>query len=237
MSGTGVTGLDDQPVTAVIEERVPEFAWRDSNLLAAYLGGLFDADGTVSADGALLTFGQSSTHLRWAREVQEGLLLLGIRSRINAQSNTHPEITLHVPERYMPIFSERVGFIDLGRQRVRPQYAIADRVEAVEFTDEYVEMYDVVNSETGRFMANGMIVHNSNADMTKLALIYIRSALKDWEARTVNTVHDEIVVEVRNDQAEEVKQIVEHEMVRAGEMILKSVPVVADASLADYWSK
>jgi DNA polymerase-1 len=65
----------------------------------------------------------------------------------------------------------------------------------------------------------------------------LRTALKDWDARVVNTVHDEIVVEVREDQAEEVKHIVEHEMVRAGESILKVVPTVAEATLADYWSK
>lgn len=80
-------------------------------------------------------------------------------------------------------------------------------------------------------------IQGSNADMTKLALIYLRNALKGWDARTVNTVHDEIVVEVRADQAEEVKHIVEACMVRAGEDILKEVPIVAEASLADYWSK
>ena len=116
-------------------------------------------------------------------------------------------------------------------------YGRAIRIKSVEVTDEWVEMYDVVNSETGRFMANGMIVHNSNADMTKLALINLRAALQGWDARTVNTVHDEIVVEVRVDQAEEVKHIVESAMVGAGEAILKEVPIVADASLADYWSK
>src|SRR5204863_6298809 len=80
-------------------------------------------------------------------------------------------------------------------------------------------------------------IQGANADMTKLALINIRTALRDWDARTVNTVHDEIVVEVRADQAEEVKHIVEREMVNAGQAILKTVPVVADASVADYWSK
>jgi DNA polymerase-1 len=80
-------------------------------------------------------------------------------------------------------------------------------------------------------------IQGCNADMTKIALIYLRNALKGYDARTVNTVHDEIVVEVREDQAEEVKQIVEDAMVRAGEVILKVVPIVAEASVADYWSK
>ncbi|MFL5309201.1 MAG: DNA polymerase [Myxococcales bacterium] len=80
-------------------------------------------------------------------------------------------------------------------------------------------------------------IQGGNADMTKIALIYLREALQPYDARTVNTVHDEIVVEVRADQAEEVKQIVEHEMVRAGQQILTSVPVVADAAIGDYWKK
>jgi DNA polymerase I len=80
-------------------------------------------------------------------------------------------------------------------------------------------------------------IQGSNADMTKLALIYLRNTLKNWDARTVNTVHDEIVVEAREDQAEEVQHLVEEAMVRAGQVILKEVPIVAEAAVADYWSK
>lgn len=80
-------------------------------------------------------------------------------------------------------------------------------------------------------------IQGCNADMTKLALINLRSALRGWDARTVNTVHDEIVVEAREDVAEEVKHIVEKAMIGAGEALLKEVPIMADASIADYWSK
>jgi len=44
-------------------------------------------------------------------------------------------------------------------------------------------------------------------------------------------------VEAREDQAEVVCKIVEQEMVKAGERIVTLVPVVADAKIADYWSK
>jgi DNA polymerase I-like protein with 3'-5' exonuclease and polymerase domains/intein/homing endonuclease len=246
----GAKGLHDQLLSVGIKERVPRFVWRDSTLLAAYLRGLFDGDGSVHPDGATLTFGQGDKHLTWAREIQEALLLFGIRSRMAVYTNSHKRINLRIMKKDMPLFCERIGFINSVKQekalqirptdrweRISPQYGIAMLVESIEFTDEWVDMYDVVNSESGRFMANGMIVHNSNADMTKLALINLRTVLKDWDARTVNTVHDEIVVEVRADQAEEVKHIVEQQMVRAGETILKTVPVVAEASVADYWSK
>ena len=245
----GAKGLADQLTALHIKERIPTIVWRDSTLLASYLRGLFDGDGTVHPDGALLTFGQGDKHLAWAREVQEALLLFGIRSRINVYSGKHHRTNLRVLKRDMPLYCDRIGFLNPIKQekasqitsqrweRISPQYGMAMRVDSLEITDQYVDMYDVVNSETGQFMANGIIVHNCNADMTKLALIYLRSALKDWDARTVNTVHDEIVVEVREDQAEEVKHIVEREMVRAGQAILKVVPIVAEASLADYWSK
>ncbi|MEI7556928.1 DNA polymerase [Candidatus Chlorohelix sp.] len=80
-------------------------------------------------------------------------------------------------------------------------------------------------------------IQGCNADMTKMALVFLRERLAAYDARIVNTVHDEIVVEVREDQAEEVCKLVEHEMVRAGHEILKEVPIVADAKIGDYWSK
>ncbi len=80
-------------------------------------------------------------------------------------------------------------------------------------------------------------IQGGNADMTKIALVYLRQALQGYDARLVNTVHDEIVVEVVAEQAEDVKAIVEHEMIRAGEQILTQVPVVADATIGDYWKK
>ncbi len=80
-------------------------------------------------------------------------------------------------------------------------------------------------------------IQGGNADMTKIALVYLREALQGRDARVVNTVHDEIVVEAAEAIAEEVKDIVEFQMIRAGEQILRHVPVVADAAIGDYWKK
>ena len=125
----------------------------------------------------------------------------------------------------------RLGYsaTTLGRKRF---YNLPDESLKRVDEDEYRKQLSAVERQ-----GKNSPIQGGNADMTKLALVYLRNDLRDWDARTVNTVHDEIVVEVRTDQAEEVKHIVESAMVRAGEMILRSVPVVADASLADYWSK
>jgi hypothetical protein len=227
-----------------LKERIPDVAWQDSRVLSGYLRGIFDGDGTVLRDGALLVFGQGATHLRWAREVQQALLFFGVRSRV--RSYPGDRTVVQVLKKDMPLFAERIGFMNPVKQAkasvisgvVREQtYGRGARVQKVEVTDTWVEMYDVVNSETGRFMANGLIVHNSNADMTKLALIGLTDVLPDYNARVVNTVHDEIVVEAPEDQAEVVCKIVEREMVKAGQRIITLVPIVADAKIGDYWSK
>lgn len=80
-------------------------------------------------------------------------------------------------------------------------------------------------------------IQGANADMTKTALIFLKKTLQGYDARVVNTVHDEIVVEAREDQAEVVCGIVEKAMIEAGEEILKKVPVKADPHIGDYWSK
>ena len=80
-------------------------------------------------------------------------------------------------------------------------------------------------------------IQGANADITKLALIGLNEALQGYDAQVVNTVHDEIVVEAREDQSEAVCKIVEHEMVKAGSQIITLVPVVVDATIADFWSK
>jgi DNA polymerase I-like protein with 3'-5' exonuclease and polymerase domains/intein/homing endonuclease len=236
-------GLAQQLHELGVKQRVPDCAWQDSRVLAGYLRGLFDGDGTVNRDGAFLAFGQRDKHLAWAREIQQALLLFGVRSRINICAD---RVNVCIIKKDMPIFCRSIGFMNRAKQAKAVEVVAAPRnktygrgvrVKSVEFTDEWIDMYDVVNSETHQFMANGLVVHNCNADMTKLALIYLRNALRDWDARTVNTVHDEIVVEARADIAEEVQHIVEDCMVRAAAYILKVVPMVAEASLADYWSK
>ena len=95
-------------------------------------------------------------------------------------------------------------------------YGRAQKVESVEVTDEWVEMYDVINSETGRFAANGIVVYNSSADIAKLALVYVREEVEGLDARLINSIHDEFVIECAEEQATEVSEKTQAAMVRAG---------------------
>ena len=52
----------------------------------------------------------------------------------------------------------------------------------------------------------------------------------------VACIHDEIILEVEEEQAETAKQILEQVMVTAGEHYLTDVPVVVEAVIADSWA-
>jgi DNA polymerase-1 len=89
---------------------------------------------------------------------------------------------------------------------------------------------------TQRFGKNSPI-QGSSADIIKRALALIYEALKPFDAQIVNCIHDEIVVEVVEAQAEECTRILEHEMVNAAREFIRSVPVTVDAVISDAWLK
>jgi DNA polymerase-1 len=241
--------LAQQMKSMGVKERIPDVAWRSRSVLCGYLRGLFDGDGTAHPDGPVLTFGRGGKHLGWAKEVQEALLLLGIRSRIGVYDT---RVNVRVMKKDVHLFCSEVGFMNPAKQERSEAviassykgkgggsaaYGRAQKVESIEVTNQWVEMYDIVNSETGRFAANGIVVHNSSADIAKLALIYVRKELKDLDARLINSIHDEFVIECNEEIAEEVSEKTKTAMTQAGEVLLKKVPVEVEIGISREWRK
>jgi DNA polymerase I-like protein with 3'-5' exonuclease and polymerase domains len=82
-------------------------------------------------------------------------------------------------------------------------------------------------------------IQGTSADITKYALVFIYEEFKkrSLDAYLIHTVHDEIVSEAREDIAEEVARIIEGQMIRAGELLLKKCPVKVEVKVSDYWEK
>jgi DNA polymerase-1 len=80
-------------------------------------------------------------------------------------------------------------------------------------------------------------LQGSNADIIKRALALAYDTLKGLDAKIVNCIHDEIVVEVAEQQAEECARLLEREMARAAREFIRSVPIAVDTHIGDAWLK
>jgi DNA polymerase I-like protein with 3'-5' exonuclease and polymerase domains len=80
-------------------------------------------------------------------------------------------------------------------------------------------------------------IQGTSADILKRALRLLSDELRNTSAQIVNIIHDEIVVEADEDNAQEIAQKVEHAMCVAGEEYLKTVPVKVETEIADEWVK
>ena len=80
-------------------------------------------------------------------------------------------------------------------------------------------------------------IQGTSADILKRALRLLKEELRETNAKVVNIIHDEIVVEADTDQAEGVAEKVERVMRVAGEEYLKTVPVKVETEIADEWIK
>lgn len=82
-----------------------------------------------------------------------------------------------------------------------------------------------------------MRIQSSNADTIKQAMVHAVKRISSYDARLLLTVHDEIIIEAREDQVEEVKPIVEQSVKDGFDDFFELVKMKAEADVADYWVK
>jgi DNA polymerase-1 len=80
-------------------------------------------------------------------------------------------------------------------------------------------------------------VQGAAADIAKLALDYVEREIKDLDARLINCIHDEFVIECAQGVAPEVSERMKGAMVRAGEKLLEKVPVEVEVAVSRDWTK
>ncbi|HEU4833780.1 MAG TPA: DNA polymerase [Pyrinomonadaceae bacterium] len=80
-------------------------------------------------------------------------------------------------------------------------------------------------------------IQGTSADILKRALKLLRDELRETNAKVVNIIHDEVVVEADADEAQDVAEKVERVMRVAGEEYLKTVPVKVETEIAEEWIK
>ena len=86
----------------------------------------------------------------------------------------------------------------------------------------------------GERVAMNSPIQGAAADIMKIAMIRVNRRLKEenLESRIVIQVHDELLVEAKNEEVEQVKAILKEEMEHAASL---KVPLIADMSVGSNW--
>jgi DNA polymerase I len=80
-------------------------------------------------------------------------------------------------------------------------------------------------------------IQGAASDIAKLALGYVREELEGLDARLINCIHDEFVVECDEGISDEVSERTRRAMIRAGEEVLEKVPVDVEVVVSREWTK
>jgi len=141
----------------------------------------------------------------------------------------------NVLRRYFTTYRQLDSYLrEAANRAVRDRYArtASDRLVRFRF-DENDRQQISMTQRNGK----NTPIQGTSADILKRALRLLKDELSDTNAKVVNIIHDEIVVEADADEVENVAEKVERTMRVAGEEYLRTVPVKVETEVADEWVK
>jgi intein/homing endonuclease len=157
--------------------KVPDVIFKSpSSVISSFLSGLFEADGSVYGTCVDL----SSKNKEFLADIQTLLLLFGCNSRLYKSSTVKNKdyYKLFLTREFCEVFENKIGFISKRKQEklneltskkhsnAYKEYNWEDEIISIE--DHYLTPIDIqVDGE--KFVANGIISHNSSIKMTEAA--------------------------------------------------------------------
>lgn len=234
--------LVDEIVSLNIKYGIDDRLFKDTAMLRGFLCGMFDGDGTARNGHVYLTFGVQRDFSKYIRDIQKALLFFGVRSRIREYKTCY---RVDIYKQDVQKFVERIGFISNEKRLLSKDIAYGKDghvfkdvviVSDVTITNDYIDMYDVCDTERGFFVVDGIVTHNSAATLTKKAMVAIFNdkEINDLGFRLLIPVHDELLGECPIENAERVSQRLSELMVSATK---PEIPVKfkCDPYIAKHW--
>ena len=211
--------LDTKLLGLVDYDGIAEIIWSNLEMLKGFLSGIFDISLNSVTESARVEFllkDNPNDISNLCKDIQKALLFFGIKSKYVLEGrgglSWHCiKIDTYDVDKMLKIIPlGNTAAVDLllrkrNRKRTqprqeRPYYSSTIAVESVEFTDEYIDMYDVCNTDNGYYVADGVVTHNTAADIFKIAVArnftYIRKNNLFGLMLIVNMVHDEQLFEI-----------------------------------------
>lgn len=231
--------INELDIKHILSDKILE----DTQTLRGFISGFFDGDGGVNGGHICLTFGTQYNFEQLIRDLQKALCVIGIRSRYRKYAGCYRLIIYKYDN---TVFANRIGFINSKKQKLAKLAKTAKiekifgnvlTVKDVKITDEYIDMYDILNTERGYYAADGLIVHNSSATLTKKAMINIDKSdnLNKIGFRLLIPIHDELLGECPIVYVDEAEQYLSKAMISAAEKPECIIDMKVDTYVVSNW--
>jgi DNA polymerase-1 len=174
-----------------------------------------------------------------AKAINFGLMYGMGPGRLAAQINVTPEQGKEYMEKYFASYPSVRDFLSkVASEAVKKGYSATPggRKRWYKMPDKSDPDYKKQIGSIER-QAKNHPIQGTNADAMKHALVSLYERIKKdrVDASILLTVHDEIVTEARDDQAEDFKYVLSEEMIKAAEVFVKKVPIASDPFVGDVW--
>jgi len=147
-----------------------------------------------------------------------------------ARNNYGVDISLREAEQFHFKFFEHYKGFKKWHQEMKEKLQHNREIEVISLLGRKMKVSRFTDAVNYPIQATG-------SDMLKMAVNFFGLWKKNLDAYIVNLVHDEIIVEVKEDIKENVKEILEKSMKKAGEILLKKVPVDYEVEIVKSWAE
>lgn len=229
-----------------IKHNIPDCFFKNTDLLRGFISGFFDGDGTANNDHVVLDFGIQADFTNIINKFKIALNLFGINNTVTKYKD---RFRVTIRKYAIKLFAERIGFITRIKQQKASNISTSytnktfnnkytRNIKSLEITNDFINMYDVCDTNKGYFIINGIITHNSAGTLTKKAMIDIFNdqELKKYDTHLILTVHDEVLVECKSFYADNVLKRLPEIMINAAQELGITAPKMkCDPYIVDRW--
>ncbi len=154
----------------------------------------------------------------WGLSQRVGISRAEAKKVIEDYYNTYKGVRRYMEE--VPLRAREHGYVRSIYGRIRPLPGIADRNANIRKAAER----EAIN----------MPIQGTASDIVKIAMLHVDEELKraGLKAQLLMQVHDELLVEVPEEEVKKVTEILKHEMETA---VSLDVPLVADVGVGENW--
>jgi DNA polymerase-1 len=154
----------------------------------------------------------------WGLSQRVGISRQEAKKVIEDYYNTYKGVRRYMDE--VPIRAREHGYVRSIYGRIRPLPGITDRNANIRKAAER----EAIN----------MPIQGTASDIVKIAMLHVQDELerRNLKSRLLMQVHDELLLEVPEEEVEELMKLLKHEMETA---VSLDVPLVADVGVGDNW--